>query len=450
MKSRSRSAAGHLDHGAGEHADLVPAARHDRHVELAVTDPPRQLGQLAQWPGDPAGQRAAPDDGQGQRQDAQHDGQPPLGIHVLGVVALGHDHFHQPAQVAGLQRHRAAQVGLVVVIELERGLRLLRAALHGRQRQLAIDDLRARGARAPPADQHRPLARRHEHAPVGGDLQILERAGQAVEREIHREHAQGLAGGIEERRGARDAQPAAGEELVRLGPDDRAAGRGGAEVRPLGRAIAVVVRAAGGLAPAVGEDAVFLEPDPVSDGEAAVHEDVAPLVAPGADEAVAAVAVADPAHVGMRAQHGLGERLECAHVVGVEATAADQLGAEASDRLGVLQHPLGVGRGEPRGLGHRGVEQGAGARTLIAPGQAADDRPGETGEQHDEPDQGQRERRPTALESAEAHQRANATTRRDQRVFSDPCASPPGTSIRCAPASRRSRGGSVGPGPTSC
>ena len=47
-----------------QHADLVAAARHERHVELAVADAARELGQLAQRAGDPAGQRDAADDGE--------------------------------------------------------------------------------------------------------------------------------------------------------------------------------------------------------------------------------------------------------------------------------------------------------------------------------------------------------------------------------------------------
>ena len=38
----------HVVHGARQHADLVAAAGHGRHVEMAVADAPGQLGQLAQ------------------------------------------------------------------------------------------------------------------------------------------------------------------------------------------------------------------------------------------------------------------------------------------------------------------------------------------------------------------------------------------------------------------
>jgi len=85
----------------------------------------------------------------------------------------------------------------------------------------------------------------------------------------------------------------------------------------------------------------------------------------------------------------------------LELPVLHHLGAQTRSRRGVLEHAVGVGRGRPGGLGHHRVEEGARPRSLIAPGHAADDGAGETGEQHHEPHEGQGERRTVPEYSSE-------------------------------------------------
>jgi hypothetical protein len=156
----------------------------------------------------------------------------------------------------------------------------------------------------------------------------------------------------------------------------------------------MVVGAADGLATAIGEDAVLLEPDRSLVRKAPVEVGVVARVTPRAEEAVLAVAVAHPAQVRMGVQHREQEALERASVAAlIELALLNQLGPETRGGGGVLEHARGVRRGEPGGLGHRRVEQRARARPLLAPGHAADDRAGEAGEQHHETHQGQGEGR---------------------------------------------------------
>ena len=305
------------------------------------------------------GQRDAADERDAEGEGAEEHVQPRLGVDLLGVVALGHHDLHQPLQIADGERHRPPQVALVVVVELERHVPLERRPPRGGRRQLGVDDLGPRGAGAAAADQHGPLPGGDEHAPARRDLQVFEGAGQPVEREVHGEDAAHAAGGVEQRRRAGDAEAAAGVELVGLRPRHVAARLGRAEVRSLRRPVLVVVGTPHRLPPAVGQEAVLLEADATAGREAAVDVDVAALVTPGADEPVGAIAVAHPAHVRMRAQHGQHEVLERAGIVGIELALLDEVQAHPGGGLGVLEDPSGVGGGEAGGLGHGRVDQRA-------------------------------------------------------------------------------------------
>src|SRR4029079_11572965 len=98
----------------------------------------------------------------------------------------------------------------------------------------------------------------------------------------------------------RDAHAAAGVELVGLGPHEPAGGGRRAGVGARGRTVAVVVGAAHHLAPPVRQHAVFLQANAIADRTAAIDVHRALGVAPGADEAVTAVAVAHPREHRMR------------------------------------------------------------------------------------------------------------------------------------------------------
>jgi hypothetical protein len=118
-------------------------------------------------------------------------------------------------------------------------------------------------------------------------------------------------------------------------------------------------------------------------------------------------------------QHGQGEPLERAIVTLIEMPLLNELSTQARGGRGVLEHPVGVRRGEPGGLSHRRVEERARPRPLLAPGHAADDRAGETGEQHHETHEGQGERRSVPQRSGEGRQ----TDQRDHLTVCDPIGS---------------------------
>jgi len=327
---------------------------------------------------------------------------------LLGVVALRHDDLDEPVQITDAQRDGTAEIARSLVLEFERGLLLERGPLHRRAGQLGIDDLDAGRPRAPPAHQDGPLARRDEHTPVLRDLQVLERAGQPIEREVDGEDAPDVAAGVEERRRARDAEAAAGVELVGLRPHHVTLRRRGAEVRTLRRPVPVVVHPAYRLAASVGEDSILHQSDPLADRKAVIHEHVAAVVALGADEVIGATAVTDPAHVRVRAQERQRKALERPGVVGIELALLSEQWAQPHGGLGVLQRAVGVRSREPRRLQHRGVEQGTRAPSLLEPGEAADECTGEPGQENDEPDESKRERR-TAARAAGGSYRSNST-----------------------------------------
>ena len=165
----------------------------------------------------------------------------------------------------------------------------------------------------------------------------------------------------------------------------------------------MVVHSADRLTRPVGEDSILLQSDPRADRKAVIGEDVAPVVALGTEEVIGAAAVAHPAHVLVRAQHGQRESLERFGIVGIELALLGEQDTEPHGGLGVLQRAIGVGRGQPYRLQHRGVEQGTRAGSLRDPGETADDGTGEPGEQDDEPDERKRERRTAARTESKRH-----------------------------------------------
>ena len=185
---------------------------------------------------------------------------------VLGVVALGHDDLHQPAQVADRERHRAAEVRLAVVIELEGGLRLTAGCAARWPAASSRSMISAREAPEP----RRPIST--APWPVATNTRPRRDTSSSSRAPASRSSEKSTvktprtsSRRVEQRRRAGDAEAAA-RRRTRTARSRRPS-RLAAAARKYGRSdgpVAVVVGAAHRFAPAVGEDAILLQPDAVA------------------------------------------------------------------------------------------------------------------------------------------------------------------------------------------
>ena len=385
----------HLGHGPGERADLVPAPGHDGDVEIALADAPRLGAELAERLGNPAHEHDAAQGGESQRQKPQTRGPPRLRLDGGGVVALGHHHGCHPLPVPHRKRRRPAEVPLAAPLERVSGGRARAQAFHD------LADERGVLPRRPPGGVD--AARRRDEKPVpGGDehaaarrhAEIAHEPGQAGEREVHGEDPAHRAGRVQERHRTGDAEPSV-VEAIGLGPRHIAPRRGQAKERLLPRAIAMVGRLAHPLPPAVGQDAILLEPDPAALGKAPVQVELAGAIVPGSHEAIGPVSVADPAQPGIRAQDPEGVFTERPEIVRGEESPRHEARAEPHRALGVAEELRGVVGRHARGLRHRVVDEGARPGVLLSPRQGSERGAGRRRQQHDQADQRERDRRPT-------------------------------------------------------
>ena len=240
----------HVGHGPRQHADLVATARGDRDLEIPLPDAPRLLGEVAQGSRDPARGQETAAEGEGEGQQPERGGAPRLPIDGVGVVALGHHHLHEPAEVAHLEGHGSAQVRIGSVGELELRLPIGIDVAGGAAHQVRVHAVLGGRARPRfPAQQQGALPGGEEHAAARRHVEGAEEAPEAVQREVHREHAAHLAPRVENGGGAGDPEAAPCVELVGLRPDQLARALGRREVRALAGPVAVVVGPAHGPAP---------------------------------------------------------------------------------------------------------------------------------------------------------------------------------------------------------
>ena len=377
-----------------ERADLVPRVRGPMGIATAAADPERVRGQAAERPRQPAGgdDPARRDEGEAEETQAQR----PLGQggHGLRVVALGHADEDPPRGLPHHERHGPPQEALALVVHRE-GRLVLRVGVP----RHPADERRAQAPRAgldpvARADHDLAAARRREHLAARGDPEAVEELRQGVQREVHREDAAHRAGRVEQRGDAADPQAPARVELVGLGPRHRALALGQTEVRPLVRAVPVIVRAPDRLAAAIREHAVLQEVDSRAHRPAAVDVDLLRRVPPRADEAVVAAAVARPGEVWVRAERGQREPLEGVGGSRVEQPLAHELGAEPGGGLRVPEETLDVRRREPARARHGAVQELLREGALLLPGQGAEHRTREDGETDGQADQREREGQP--------------------------------------------------------
>jgi hypothetical protein len=223
-----------------------------------------------------------------------------------------------------------------------------------------------------------------EDVPARRDSHALDELRQLPKREVHREHAEQLIVGVDDRHRARDAEVAGLVERVRIGPHAAATFGGGLEVRPLARPVAVIVGGADERSRGIRRDRVFLHVDLAAPRITAVDVHGAAGVAPRADEAVLDAPVADPREPGVGAQRREHEALELRFVHRIELAARHEIRTELHGVLGAPQELVGLIGGKARRLHHDGLEQRARGRAVLAPCEHPDGAAGERGEAGDE------------------------------------------------------------------
>ncbi len=333
-----------------------------------------------------------------QRQGPEPRGPPRLRLDGGRVIPLRHDDRRDPLAIADRKGGRTREVALAAVLERVAGRHARAELLHDLpdERRVLAGRHAGRVDAARSGDEV-PVARGDEDPTPGRHVELAHEARQAVEREVHREDPTRRAGAVEEGRRARDPESPV-VEAVGLRPRNPAPRLGQAVEGLLARPVSVVVRLPHALPAAIGKDAVLLEPDPAAAREAPVHVELIGAVGPGADEAVRAVAVADPGKLGGRAQHAERVLAERPEVVRIEQAARDERGTQPDGTLRVADERRGVVGGHARRLRHRAVHQGARPRVLLPPRQGAEGGAGRRRQQRHQTHQGERDRR--AVEDA--------------------------------------------------